>query len=125
MTVGAQGFASGDLDVDAESVRMFTRAGLELLLAQSLAKNMGLYGERVGALSVVCNKKDVVDKVESNLKATIRPIYSSPPLHGAKIAVEVLGSPDLLQEWKVRKWLVSEGNVWSMLVCKQLRLEAL
>jgi aspartate aminotransferase len=49
----AQGFASGDLDKDAAALRMFTRAGLELLLAQSYAKNMGLYGERVGAISVV------------------------------------------------------------------------
>jgi aspartate/tyrosine/aromatic aminotransferase len=48
-----QGFASGDLDKDASALRMFTRAGLELLLAQSYAKNMGLYGERVGAISVV------------------------------------------------------------------------
>jgi aspartate aminotransferase len=50
-----QGFASGDLDADAAALRMFTRAGCELLLAQSYAKNMGLYGERVGALSVVSN----------------------------------------------------------------------
>lgn len=49
----SQGFASGDLDADAAALRLFTRSGLELLLAQSYAKNMGLYGERVGALSVV------------------------------------------------------------------------
>jgi Aminotransferase class I and II len=49
-----QGFASGDLDSDAAALRLFTDAGLEVMLAQSYAKNMGLYGERVGALSVVC-----------------------------------------------------------------------
>ena len=49
-----QGFASGDLNRDAASLRMFADSGMELLLAQSYAKNLGLYGERVGALSVVC-----------------------------------------------------------------------
>lgn len=48
-----QGFASGSLDTDAQSVRMFVADGGEVLVAQSYAKNMGLYGERVGALSIV------------------------------------------------------------------------
>ena len=54
MACGAQGFASGDLDADAAALRLFASSGLELLLAQSYAKNMGLYGERCGALSVLC-----------------------------------------------------------------------
>lgn len=58
-----QGFASGDLDADAASLRLFTDAGLELLLSQSYAKNLGLYGERVGALSVVSKKQDSAKKV--------------------------------------------------------------
>jgi aspartate aminotransferase len=95
-----QGFASGDLDTDAYSLRLFTNAGLELLLAQSFAKNMGLYGERAGALSVVTASAPVAKRVESQLKAVIRPLYSSPPMHGAAIAATVLGDPALFAEWR-------------------------
>ncbi|KAI3869467.1 hypothetical protein MKX03_031723, partial [Papaver bracteatum] len=63
-----QGFASGNLDVDAKSVRMFVADGGECLAAQSYAKNMSLYSERVGALNIVCKSADVVGKVESQLK---------------------------------------------------------
>ncbi|CAL5370884.1 unnamed protein product [Camellia sinensis] len=63
-----QGFASGSLDADAQSVRMFVADGGECLVAQSYAKNMGLYGERVGALSIVCKNADVASRVESQLK---------------------------------------------------------
>jgi len=95
-----QGFASGDLEADAAALRMFVDAGCELLLAQSYAKNMGLYGERVGALSVVCNSPAAAKSVESQLKGTIRPMYSSPPGHGAAIAAMVLSDPQLMVEWK-------------------------
>jgi len=63
-----QGFASGDLEQDAFAIRLFLDAGLELLLAQSFAKNMGLYGERVGALSVVTSSAEVAKRVESQIK---------------------------------------------------------
>lgn len=95
-----QGFASGDLDQDAAALRMFTRAGQELLLAQSYAKNMGLYGERVGALSVVCSCPDSAKRVQSQLCAVVRPMYSSPPIHGAAIVVTVLSDGQLYQLWK-------------------------
>ncbi|KAK3436936.1 hypothetical protein EUGRSUZ_C01585 [Eucalyptus grandis] len=85
-----QGFASGSLDADAQSVRMFVADGGECLVAQSYAKNMGLYGERVGALSIVCKTSDVAGKVESQLKLVIRPMYSNPPLHGASIVATIL-----------------------------------
>ncbi|KAG2591832.1 hypothetical protein PVAP13_5NG507000 [Panicum virgatum] len=74
-----QGFASGSLDKDAQPVRMFVADGGELLMAQSYAKNMGLYGERVGALSIVCGSADVAVRVESQLKLVIRPMYSRTP----------------------------------------------
>ncbi|GLI62471.1 hypothetical protein VaNZ11_005102 [Volvox africanus] len=95
-----QGFASGDLDADAASVRLFVDAGLELVLGQSFAKNMGLYGERAGALSVVCTSKEVATRVESQLKLVIRPMYSNPPMHGAAIAARVMGDPKLNALWK-------------------------
>ncbi|GLU09884.1 hypothetical protein SLE2022_267190 [Rubroshorea leprosula] len=96
-----QGFASGSLDADAQSVRMFVADGGECLTAQSYAKNMGLYGERVGALSIVCKTADVATKVESQLKLVIRPMYSSPPIHGASIVATILKDSDMYNEWKV------------------------
>jgi len=67
-----------------------------MLLAQSFAKNFGLYGERVGTLSVVCSGDEQASKVLSQLKLIIRPMYSSPPIHGALI-VETVLSDDILR----------------------------
>ncbi|KAJ4850468.1 hypothetical protein Tsubulata_031800 [Turnera subulata] len=77
--IAYQGFASGSLDADAQSVRMFVADGGECLVAQSYSKNMGLYGERV------CETSDVASRVESRLELVIRPMYSNPPIHGASI----------------------------------------
>ncbi|CAO2841923.1 unnamed protein product [Amaranthus hypochondriacus] len=96
-----QGFASGSLDEDAHSVRKFVADGGECFIAQSYAKNMGLYGERVGALSIVCKTADVASRVESQLKLVVRPMFSSPPLHGASIVASVLKDKDLYDEWTV------------------------
>ncbi|XP_019192642.1 PREDICTED: aspartate aminotransferase, cytoplasmic-like [Ipomoea nil] len=96
-----QGFASGNLDADAKSVRLFVADGGELLMAQSYAKNMGLYGERVGALSIVCRNAEVASRVESQLKLVIRPMYSSPPLHGASIVATILKDRIMFEEWTV------------------------
>lgn len=96
-----QGFASGSLDADAQSVRMFVADGGELLMAQSYAKNMGLYGERVGALSIVCRAADVAGRVESQLKLVIRPMYSNPPIHGASIVAAILKDRNLYDEWTI------------------------
>lgn len=96
-----QGFASGSLERDATAVRMFADAGMELLLSQSYAKNMGLYGERVGALSVVTTDPKTTKKVESQLKQVIRPMYSNPPRHGAAIVATILGDQRLYEQWKV------------------------
>lgn len=87
-----QGFASGDIVKDAESIRYFVREGFNLLVSQSYAKNMGLYGERVGALHVVASDKDTAQKVLSQLKQVIRANYSSPPVHGARIVEKVLNN---------------------------------
>ena len=63
-----QGFASGDLQKDAWPIRLFSEEGFQMLIAQSFAKNMGLYGERIGALHVLTSAKDTADKVLSQLK---------------------------------------------------------
>jgi len=96
-----QGFASGSLDADAYSVRLFVGDGGECFIAQSYAKNMGLYGERVGALSIVCRSATVATRVESQLKLVIRPMYSSPPIHGALIVATILSDRNLNYNWTV------------------------
>ncbi|KAJ7559047.1 hypothetical protein O6H91_04G067300 [Diphasiastrum complanatum] len=96
-----QGFASGSLDLDALAVRSFVADGGELLVAQSFAKNMGLYGERVGSLSIVCKKEAIATHVESQLKLVIRPMYSNPPIHGASIVATILGDSELYAEWTI------------------------
>ena len=87
-----QGFASGDLIKDCASVRYFAERGFQMFVAQSYAKNMGLYGERVGALHIVTANKETSAKVLSQLKLIIRASYSSPPLNGARIADKILNN---------------------------------
>ncbi|KAF6288129.1 glutamic-oxaloacetic transaminase 2 [Rhinolophus ferrumequinum] len=94
-----QGFASGDGNKDAWAVRHFIEQGINVCLCQSYAKNMGLYGERVGAFTVVCKDADEAKRIESQLKILIRPMYSNPPVNGARIASTVLNSPDLRKQW--------------------------
>uniref|UniRef100_A0A8C8G2N3 Aspartate aminotransferase n=1 Tax=Oncorhynchus tshawytscha TaxID=74940 RepID=A0A8C8G2N3_ONCTS len=94
-----QGFASGDIDRDAWAVRYFIEQGHNIVLSQSFAKNMGLYGERVGGFTVVCKDAEEAKRVESQLKILIRPIYSNPPMNGARIAATILNTPDLYKEW--------------------------
>ena len=94
-----QGFASGDPNKDAHAVRSFVRAGIPIMLAQSFAKNFGLYGERTGALSLVCKTAEEGKAVTSQLKIIIRPMYSNPPLHGARIVDSVLRDGELNTLW--------------------------
>ena len=94
-----QGFASGDAEKDAFAIRKFLKDGHSLLLAQSFAKNFGLYGERVGSLSVACKDKEECGRVLSQIKRIIRPMYSSPPIHGALIVNEVLSDEALSKQY--------------------------
>ena len=94
-----QGFASGDIDRDAQAVRLFLKDGHKIMLAQSFSKNMGLYGERIGAFTVVTDSQEEAAKVMSQIKILIRSMYSNPPLHGARIVATILGDSDLRAEW--------------------------
>jgi aspartate aminotransferase, mitochondrial len=95
-----QGFASGSTDRDALAVRLFVSEGHQIALSQSFAKNMGLYGERAGAFSLTTVDPEEKARVESQLKIVIRPMYSNPPLHGARIANTILSSAELYREWE-------------------------
>lgn len=93
-----QGFKKS-IDDDAFPVRYFVSQGHELLVANSFAKNFGLYGERVGTLSVVTQSKDSAQKVGSQLKQLIRANYSTPPRHGAEIIAHILASEEQKKIW--------------------------
>ena len=80
-------------------MRQFIADGHNILLSQSFAKNMGLYGQRTGAFSVVCADSEEAARVESQLKILIRPMYSNPPSFGARIAEKILNDPTLNQQF--------------------------
>jgi len=94
-----QGFGAG-LDEDAAALRYFADQNHEMAVTISHSKNFGLYGERVGLLAFFMKASETVDKVGSQIKSTIRSIYSSPPAHGARIVKTVLQSEELTAEWK-------------------------
>jgi len=94
-----QGFASGDVDNDAFAVRHFLSEGMDIALCQSFAKNMGLYGERAGAFTIVCGSQEEAARVMSQVKILIRPMYSNPPIHGARLVQTILGDADLKKQW--------------------------
>ncbi|KAJ1663418.1 aspartate transaminase aat1 [Coemansia sp. RSA 1813] len=95
-----QGFASGNADRDAAALRSFVASGkAPVVLSQSFAKNMGLYGERVGTFSIVGADAGESDRLLSQVKILVRPLYSNPPLNGARIAAEVLTNNQLRTEW--------------------------
>jgi len=94
-----QGFASGDLEKDCYALRKFSDAGARLALAQSYAKNFGLYGQRVGCFSLITDSQVERDNVMSQIKFIARSLYSNPPKHGALLVDIVLSDPELTQEW--------------------------
>ena len=94
-----QGFAEG-IEPDAVAVRAFTASGLQFFVSSSFSKSFSLYGERVGALSIVTASKDEAARVMSQVKRVIRTNYSNPPIHGGAVVAAVLNSPELRQMWE-------------------------
>ncbi|KAJ1468421.1 pyridoxal phosphate-dependent transferase, partial [Baffinella frigidus] len=94
-----QGFASGDANKDAEGLRILVEDGHDLMLAQSFAKNFGLYGERVGCFSAIGSTVEETERLLSQIKILIRPMYSNPPINGARIVAAVLDDPILNKQW--------------------------
>lgn len=93
-----QGFSRG-LEEDGAVVRRFAEAGLQFVLSTSFSKSFALYGERDGALSIVCADAAEATRVLSQLKPVVRTLYSNPPTHGARIVTTVLGDPELRAQW--------------------------
>lgn len=94
-----QGFGDGIAE-DAAAVRLFAESGLSFFVSSSFSKSFSLYGERVGALSIITDSKDESARVLSQVKRVIRTNYSNPPTHGASIVAAVLNSPELRTMWE-------------------------
>ncbi|NMG47020.1 aminotransferase class I/II-fold pyridoxal phosphate-dependent enzyme [Azoarcus communis] len=94
-----QGFADG-IDADAVAVRAFSASGLQFFVSSSFSKSFSLYGERVGALSIITAGKEESARVLSQVKRVIRTNYSNPPIHGGAVVAAVLNSPELRQQWE-------------------------
>ncbi len=94
-----QGFGHG-IQEDGAVVGKFVAAGLNIFVSTSFSKSFSLYGERVGALSVVASNKEEADRVLSQLKVVIRTNYSNPPTHGGAVVAAVLGNPELRSLWE-------------------------
>ncbi|MGY2282468.1 amino acid aminotransferase [Pseudomonas gingeri] len=94
-----QGFGDG-IEEDAAAVRLFAGSGLTFFVSSSFSKSFSLYGERVGALSIVSESKEETARVLSQVKRVIRTNYSNPPTHGASIVAAVLNNPELRAQWE-------------------------
>lgn len=98
MDIAYQGFGE-DMDKDAYAIRKAVDLSLSLLVSNSFSKNLSLYGERVGGLSVVCPTADEAKIVQGQLQFTIRRIYSSPPAHGGHVVDIVMNDEMLFNDW--------------------------
>ncbi|MFD1259949.1 amino acid aminotransferase [Entomomonas asaccharolytica] len=96
--IAYQGFGNG-VKEDAFAVRLFAESGLNFFVSSSFSKSFSLYGERVGALSLVTNSADEATRVLSQVKRVIRTNYSNPPIYGAMLVSKVLNSPELYKLW--------------------------
>lgn len=123
-----QGFASGDLAKDAWAVRYFVEQGFELCIAQSFAKNFGLYGERAGCFHFVtgpaADAQKTIGRIASQLAILQRSEISNPPAYGAKIASLVLNDETLFKEWEADLRTMA-GRIIDMRKALRSKLEAL
>ena len=119
-----QGFASGDAEADAFAMRHFESEGVPFALAQSFAKNFGLYGERVGVLSMVCADSDEASRLLSQLKIIVRAMYSNPPIHGARIVSAVLSDPSLEAQWRTECKMMADRIISMRAALRQAITEA-
>ncbi|KAI1360861.1 PLP-dependent transferase [Xylaria arbuscula] len=123
-----QGFASGDLLKDGAAIRYFVEQGIEMVIAQSFAKNFGLYGERAGcfhfATGPAPDASETAKRVASQLAILQRSEISNPPLYGARIVTTVLNDPKLFAEWEENLKTMS-GRIIEMRKLLRAKLEEL
>jgi len=98
LDIAYQGFGAG-LEEDAAVVRLFAKRDMTFLVSSSFSKSFSLYGERVGALTLVCSSQEESTRVLSQLKLVIRTTYSNPPTHGGAIVARILNTPELRTLW--------------------------
>ena len=94
-----QGFADG-IDADAYAARLFASSMSPVFLSSSFSKSVSLYGERIGALSIVAGSSDEAKRVLSQVKRVIRTNYSNPPTHGGELVARILSTPELRALWE-------------------------
>ncbi len=99
LDIAYQGFGDG-LEEDAQVVRLFAKLDIPMFISSSFSKSFSLYGERVGALTVLSASKDEAERVLSQVKRTIRTNYSNPPTHGGTVVSMVLNSSELFAMWE-------------------------
>jgi aromatic-amino-acid transaminase len=99
LDIAYQGFGDG-IDADGSAVRRFAQAGMPLFVSNSFSKSFSLYGERVGALSVVAATNEEGARVLSQIKRLVRANYSNPPTHGGQVVATVLAAPELRALWE-------------------------
>jgi aromatic-amino-acid transaminase len=99
LDIAYQGFGE-NIDADAAAVRLFAKSDINIFVSSSFSKSFSLYGERVGALSIITSGKEEASRVLSQLKRVIRTNYSNPPTHGGSVVAAVLASPELRATWE-------------------------
>ncbi|SDI28018.1 aromatic-amino-acid transaminase [Pseudomonas flavescens] len=99
LDIAYQGFGDG-IEEDAAAVRLFAQSGLTFFVSSSFSKSFSLYGERVGALTIVTGDQEETERVLSQVKRVIRTNYSNPPTHGASVVAAVLNNPELRVMWE-------------------------
>ena len=99
LDIAYQGFGDS-IDADAAAVRLFAQVDINVFVSSSFSKSFSLYGERVGALSIITSSREESSRVLSQLKRVIRTNYSNPPTHGGAVVAAVLASPELRATWE-------------------------
>jgi aromatic-amino-acid transaminase len=107
MDIAYQGFGD-DIDTDTYAIRKAVEIGLCIYISNSFSKNLSMYGERVGGLSIVCPTATEAQLVQSQLKFIVRRIYSSPPGYGGHIVDRVMNNNQLFQQWEQEVYMMRD-----------------
>lgn len=122
----SKGLSSGNIEIDAYPLRMFSKENVNLILIHSFAKNLFLYGQRIGCLTFLCSSEINKNNILSQLKIIIRKQYSNPPSYGAYLVDIILNDENLFELWKNVKFyrlliifitevlLFRKSNLWSI-----------